>query len=67
MKKTFLFLLISLLALGVSANDGVFTTNGSQLVPIEETDIQLKKEVQQVILSGYINFVVKKSKNFILE
>lgn len=48
--KRILFLLISLLALSVYANDGVFTTNGSQLVPIEETDIQLKKEVLTISL-----------------
>ena len=50
MKKIFLLLIISILCIGSNANDGVFTTNGSQLVPIEETDIQLKKEVLSISL-----------------
>ena len=55
MKKT-LFSLLTLLAATVAwANDGVFFVNGNQLVPIQETDIALTREVLTISLcdDGY--------------
>ncbi|MBQ9363197.1 MAG: YARHG domain-containing protein [Bacteroidaceae bacterium] len=51
-----LFIIISILfSLAVCANDGVFFVNGSQLVPINETDIELTKEILTISLcdDGY--------------
>lgn len=52
MKK---FFLITLMALAVSlqsavANDGVFYVNGNHLIPLEETDISIKKEILTITL-----------------
>ena len=52
MKKIFL---ITLMALAVClqsavANDGVFYVNGNHLIPLEETDISIKKEILTITL-----------------
>lgn len=43
--KRILLALISLFALTVSANDGVYYTAGNQIVPMQETDIRVTKEI----------------------
>lgn len=48
MKKALSGLLI-LLTLNLFANDGSYYTSGNQLIPINETDISVKKEVLQII------------------
>lgn len=47
MKKFVLFLglMIASLALNIWANDGTYYTSGNQLVPLQETDISVRKEV----------------------
>ena len=45
MKKLFAFILALLAFVEVKANDGAFFSNGSQLIPITETDISVKKEI----------------------
>ncbi|MBQ9500330.1 MAG: hypothetical protein IJR56_09550, partial [Bacteroidaceae bacterium] len=47
--------------LNVSANDGVFYVNGNHLVPIQETDISLTKEVLTIGLcdDGYASVDVQ--------
>lgn len=44
-----------MLALPVTANDGTYYTRGSQLVPLQETDISVRKEVLTISLmdNGY--------------
>lgn len=44
MRKVFLVIL-SVLSLTASANDGVYFLSGSHLVPVQETDIAISKEV----------------------
>ena len=45
MKKLSLLLIIFTLSVSAFANDGVYYTSGNQLIPIIETDIQVKKEL----------------------
>lgn len=47
--------LCMMLALPVTANDGTYYTRGSQLVPLQETDISVRKEVLTISLmdNGY--------------
>ena len=45
MKKVLVLLLCGIWAVYAYANDGVFYTQGNQLIPISETDISVKKEV----------------------
>ncbi len=44
MKKLFSFLL-TLVSVVAFANDGVYYTSGNQLIPLQETDISVKKEI----------------------
>ncbi|NLV52815.1 MAG: YARHG domain-containing protein [Bacteroidales bacterium] len=44
--------LLWLLAIAASANDGVFYVNGSQIVPINETDVAVTKEVLTITLDN---------------
>jgi hypothetical protein len=56
MRKIILSFLIACVALSTAwANDGVFFVNGNQLVPVQETDIALTKEVLTISLcdDGY--------------
>ena len=48
-----MFFILLLMLIGtsfVSANDGVYFANGSQLVPIRETDISVSREVLTISL-----------------
>lgn len=45
MKKTFHFFFIILISTSVFANDGAFYASGNQLIPINETDISVQKEI----------------------
>lgn len=53
----FLFFFALLLTPTVSANDGVYFTSGSFLVPVKETDISAKKEILTITIckDGYAN------------
>ena len=56
MKKWLLVVAVALLlTLMARANDGVFYVNGNHLVPVQETDIALSKEVLTISLcdDGY--------------
>ncbi len=56
MKQKFFAITLSLLcAFGTKANDGVFCVNGNHLVPVQETDIALEKEMLTIDLcdDGY--------------
>lgn len=55
MKHLLFFILSTLTSLAAFANDGVFFVNGSQLVPIKETSIELTKEILTISLcdDGY--------------
>ena len=62
MKHLLLFLLIyTLSSLAVTANDGVFYVNGNHLVPVQETDIALSKELLTIGLTddGYARVDVR--------
>ena len=51
--KRYLFFILLLMLIGtgfVCANDGVYFANGSQLVPIRETDISVSREVLTISL-----------------
>ncbi len=48
MKKV-LFIFIILLTFNLFANDGSYYTSGNHLIPINETDISVKKEILQII------------------
>ena len=50
MKKILTMVVLILLVLLVSANDGVFYANGNKLIPIVETDISVKREVLNIAL-----------------
>lgn len=63
MKKTVFLLLAVLAFIGAKANDGVYYTSGNQLIPINETEISVKKEVlditrqdQQIQVHVYYEF-----------
>ena len=45
MKRLYFVVALMLLAVGAYGNDGSFTVSGNQLIPVEETDISVKKEV----------------------
>ena len=45
MKRLAIFILYCLSAFFASANDGVFYASGNQLIPINETDISVRKEI----------------------
>lgn len=45
MKKILILILCCISAIFVSANDGAFYAEGNQLIPINETDISVQKEV----------------------
>lgn len=49
-KHLLLFPLLCLLFLPVLANDGVYYTSGNQLVPMQETDISVRKEILTITL-----------------
>ena len=53
--------LCMMLALPVTANDGTYYTRGSQLVPLQETDISVRKEVLTISLmdNGYASVDVQ--------
>ena len=53
-------LLLLVLALETFANDGVYYTNGSFLVPVKETDVSVKKEILEIKLckDGYAEVCV---------
>ena len=53
--------ILTLCGLGANANDGVFYVNGNHLVPVQETDITLAKEVLTISLGddGYASVDVK--------
>ena len=55
MKRILFCILITFTSLAAHANDGVFFVNGSQLIPIQETSIELTKEVLTISLcdDGY--------------
>lgn len=55
MRKVLFTFFVYLLTLSVWSNDGVFYVNGNHLVPIQETDIALSKEVLTISLcdDGY--------------
>ena len=58
MKKLFAILLALFAFVGVKANDGAFYSNGSQLVPINETSVKVQKEILTITrvhddISGY--------------
>ncbi len=55
MKKWLLVAVVMMMTLTVGANDGVFFVNGNHLVPVQETDIALTKEVLTISLcdDGY--------------
>ena len=55
MMKKCLSLAVLLVALSARANDGVLYVNGNHLVPVQETDIALTKEVLTISLcdDGY--------------
>lgn len=48
--KRILIALICLFALTASANDGVYYTSGNQIVPMQETDIRVTKEILTINL-----------------
>jgi len=48
--KKILSLLTLLLSVMAIANDGVYYTSGNQLVPLQETDISVKKEILSISL-----------------
>lgn len=48
--KKLILLFLTLVAINASANDGVYFVSGSQLVPANETDIAIKKEVLTISL-----------------
>lgn len=50
MIRKILFVLCLLCGVQAYANDGIFFTNGNQLVPLTETDISVKKEVLTITL-----------------
>jgi hypothetical protein len=52
MKKAFFLLLAVLAFIGAKANDGVYYASGNQLIPINETDISVKKEVLTITRVG---------------
>lgn len=55
MKKWLLVAVVMMMTLTVGANDGVFFVNGNHLVPVQEMDIALTKEVLTISLcdDGY--------------
>ena len=55
MKKCLSLAIVLLMALTARANDGVLYVNGNHLVPVQETDIALTKEVLTISLcdDGY--------------
>ena len=63
MKRFFIFTIVALVAVfqTVKANDGVYFVSGSHLVPLQETDISIKKEVLSITLcdDGYASVDVK--------
>ena len=44
-----LFIFCIILSFNLIANDGSYYTSGNQLIPINETDISVKKEILQII------------------
>ena len=51
MKRNLLMtMLLGLVTIVASANDGVFFVNGSHVVPLEETDVAVTKEVLTITL-----------------
>lgn len=50
MKRILLSLLLAASGGGARANDGVFYASGNQLVPLQETDIAVRKEVLTITL-----------------
>ncbi len=60
MKQLIVILFLTLLHLPLMANDGVYYTAGNQLVPLQETQISVKKEILTISLTdnGYANIDV---------
>lgn len=60
MKQLIAFLLAALTAMTVTANDGTYYTSGNQLVPLQETQISIKKEILTISLrdNGYADIDV---------
>lgn len=52
MNRVLFSLLSMVLALTATANDGVYFTSGNQLVPLQETDISVKKEILTISLTN---------------
>ena len=50
MKKIILSTIALIVSIAMMANDGVYYTAGNQLVPLAETDIQVKKEILTISL-----------------
>lgn len=48
MRTVFLFLLATVLNRPLFANDGAYFSSGNQLIPIQETDISVNKEILRV-------------------
>ncbi len=57
--KTLLFLLSIVLTANAFANDGAFFASGNQLIPIEESDIEISKEILTIERVGdYLHVTV---------
>ena len=56
-----MFLIVALAAVTAWSNDGVFCVNGNHLVPVQETDIALTREVLTISLGddGYASVDVQ--------
>ena len=48
--KHLLLIITTLLCLTISANDGIYYTSGNELIPMQETDIRVQKEVLTISL-----------------
>lgn len=61
MKRLSMFLIVALAAVTAWSNDGVFCVNGNHLVPVQETDIALTREVLTISLGddGYASVDVQ--------
>ncbi len=51
MKKSIFILFSVLFSLSLFSNDGAYFASGNQLIPIEETDISITKEVLDIVLT----------------
>ena len=61
MRRLSMFLFVALAAVTAWSNDGVFCVNGNHLVPVQETDIALTREVLTISLGddGYASVDVQ--------